>query len=228
MERVNATRMELLLKRAQIKLAEQGRELLKRKRDSLWQELSKTMETVLRESGELERLATAARQALAWAAALDGREALASAALAARRNISIEVSRVNVMGVIVPNIEQKRLVRSSRQRNYSLAGTSSRIDSAAAGFEAEMEMVLEVATRELRLRSLIDEMRKTTMRVNALELLLLPRLAAQCRSIENVLNEHEREDAFRLRHIKKLLRAKSAGNFQLPRSCISHRDTENS
>jgi V/A-type H+-transporting ATPase subunit D len=206
MEQINPTRMELLAKRAQIALAQQGRDLLKEKRSALWKELMKTADVELRESSKLEQVAETARRALAWAEAIDGREAVQSAAFAARRNIAIDVMGTNVVGVPVPAIERKQLVRSSVQRGYSLASTSSRIDTAAERFEEELELVIERAAGELRLRRLAEEIRKTTIRVNALELVLLPRLAAQRASIERVLDEREREDLFRLKRVKAAIR----------------------
>jgi V/A-type H+-transporting ATPase subunit D len=163
------------------------------------------VDVVFRESAKLEELAAEARQALAWAEALDGREVVSSAALAARRNISLEVRGINVMGVPLPEIESKNMVRVDTQRGYSMASTSSRIDRAALRFEEELEMVIELAASEMRLRRLVEEIRKTTIRVNSLEVNLLPRLNAQCTYIENVLNEREREDLFRLKRIKEAI-----------------------
>lgn len=202
MKALNPTRMELLAKRAQIALAEQGRDLLKEKRNALWQELMKTADSVLRESGQVEQAAGEARRALAQAEALDGREVVQSAAFAAHRPLSIQVSSASVMGVRVPDIERARLTRASVQRGYSLTGTSSRIDAAAERFENELELVIELAAGELRLRRLAAEIRKTTVRVNALETILLPRLRAERAAIERVLDEREREDTFRLKRLK--------------------------
>ena len=202
METINPSRMELLAKRAQIALARQGRDLLKEKRNALWQELMKTADVALRGSAELEQLAGAAQRALAMAEALDGREAVLSAAFAARRDLSIEVKAANVVGVSVPLIERKQLARSSDQRGYSLASTSYRIDAAATYFEEELELVIELAAREIRLRRLAEEIRKTTIRMNALEVVVLPRLQAQLVAIRRVLDEREREELFRLKHVK--------------------------
>ena len=202
MESVNPSRTELLVKRAQIALARQGRDLLKEKRSALWQELMKTADIALHSAAELEQIGAAARRALAWAEARDGREAVQSAAFAARRDIAIDVTAANVLGMRVPIIKPVRLIRSSVQRGYGLPGSSSRVDEAATWFEEQLEQVIELAARELRLRRLAEEIRKTTIRVNALEVIVLPRLEAQLRSISGVLEEREREDMFRLKRIK--------------------------
>lgn len=215
MEQVNPTRMELLAKRAQIALAEQGRDLLKDKRSALWKELVKIAQDVMRESGELEQVAGQARRALAWAEALDGREAVRSAGFAARQTVSIEVTGVQVMGVAVPVIERKNFKRSRIQRGYSLATTSSHIDSAAARFEDELELVIDLAASEMRLKRLAEEIRKTSIRVNALETVLLPRLEAERAYIESVLDERERQDLFRMKRVKAAMTARQrrAGVF---------------
>jgi V/A-type H+-transporting ATPase subunit D len=210
MEQINPTRMELLARRAQMALAQQGHNLLKEKRNALWKELMKTMDVVMRGSEELEQAASKARHALAWAEGLDGRETVQSAAFAAQRNVSIEVGGANVMGVPVPVIERIQLARLTTQRGYSLASTSSHIDEAATRFEDEIELVVELAASEMRLRRLAEEIRKTTIRVNALETVLIPRLAAQRAYIESVLDEREREDTFRLKRVKAALERKRA------------------
>ncbi len=205
-DHVDPTRMELLARRAQMVLARQGRDLLKDKRNALWKELLSTMDVVSQESDALEKVAGEARQALAWAEAFDGREAVQSAGFAARRALSIDVAETNVMGVRTPVIQRQALTRASDQRGYSLATTSARIDAAAEKFEMELEDVIDLAVDELRLKRLAEEIRTTTVRVNALETVLLPQLEAQCAYIERVLEEREREDLFRLKRVKAAIR----------------------
>jgi V/A-type H+-transporting ATPase subunit D len=205
MNTINPTRSELLAKRAQIKLARQGRDLLKEKRTALWKELMQTVDEVLRFTSTVEENVAEARRALGLALAFDGLEAVQSAAFAAKRHVTIEVTPTNIAGVQVPAIERKRLVRGDTQRGYSLAGTSSRIDTAATRFEEVLEQAIRLAAIELRLKRLIEEIRKTTTRVNALDLVLLPRLEAERAAIDRVLDEREREDLFRLKRVKARL-----------------------
>src|SRR5574341_775271 len=111
MEYTGATRAELLVTQRQIALAQQGRALLQEKRNALLQQLLRTAEQVLRSGAELERSAGEARLALALAETLDGPEAVRSAALAARGQVTLEVTGANVVGVSVPVIERKSVVR---------------------------------------------------------------------------------------------------------------------
>ena len=205
MEHTGATRAELLVTQRQIALAQQGRALLQEKRHALLQELMRTAEQVMRSGAELERSAGESRLALGLAEALDGPEAVRSAALAARGQVTLEVTGANVVGVPVPVIERKSVARGPLDRGYSLPGVSGRIDAVAEAFEAQVDLIITLAASEMRLRRLVDEIGRTSRRVNALDNVLLPRLAARRAYIQMVLEEHERENLFRLKRVKMKL-----------------------
>ncbi len=209
MQKTSTTRMELLAKKARIALAEQGRELLEQKRTALLREFLRVADRAMAESDVLQRAATDARRALARAEASTGTEAVRSAALATRSELTLEVRVANVMGVNVPAIEQKRVARSALARGYSLTGTSVTIDEAAAAFEAEVDSAIQLAESELRLTRLAAEIQRTSRRVNALQHVLIPRLVAERKYIQMALDERERGDHFRLKRVKQTLRRKS-------------------
>ena len=206
MEQVRATRAELLAKKNQIALARQGRDLLKEKRNALLQELVRTAEQVVRGGEELDREVGRATVTLALAEALDGPEAVRSAAFAARGQLMLEVTGVNIMGVPVPCIERKSVARGPLDRGYSLPSVSSRVDATAEAFESLLDLIIELADSEMRLRRLAEEIGRTSRRVNALENVLIPRLVSQCDYIQMVLEEREREDLFRLKRVKMKLK----------------------
>lgn len=205
MEQVKATRAELLLKKAQISLAHQGRDLLKEKRNALMRELMRTAELAMQGGEELERRVGQADAALAIAEAIDGPEAVWSAAFAAQGQLALDVSAVNLMGVSVPRIEQKSVARGPLDRGYSLPNVSSRIEATAEAFETLIDLVIQLAESEMRLRRLAEEIGRTTRRVNALENVLIPRLETERNYIQMVLEEREREDLFRLKRVKQKL-----------------------
>jgi V/A-type H+-transporting ATPase subunit D len=206
MEQVRATRAELLVKKNQTTLARQGRDLLKEKRNALMRELMRTAEQVMRSGEELERDMGKATVALALAESLDGPEAVRSAAFAAQGQLMLEVTGVNIMGVPVPFIERKSVARGPLDRGYCLQTVSSRIDAAAEVFETLLDLIIELADSEMRLRRLAAEISRTTRRVNALDNVLIPRLEVECSYIQMVLEEREREDLFRLKRVKMRLK----------------------
>ena len=202
-EKISPTRLELLATKAQLTLAQQGRDLLKEKRKAMMQEFMGAASNLLEKGENLERSAAVARRVLALAEGLDGEESVRSASFAARGEASIGVESVQLMGVRVPKFERKNFARSLMERGYSLVGTSARIDEVARRFEEELTIVVEVAAEEATLRRLAAEIQRTSRRVNALENVTLPRLLAQCRLIQMTLEEREREDLFRLKRVKQ-------------------------
>jgi V/A-type H+-transporting ATPase subunit D len=196
---VTATRMELLALRAQSAVAAQGRELLRDKRRQLLAALRDTAEAVFAGADALEESATQARRALALAEAIDGPEAVRSAALAAGAEIRVEARVASIMGLRVPDISQRDVGRAVNERGYALTATTPRIDAVAERFEAELDAMLHVAADEIRLRRLAEETGKVTRRVNALEHVVIPRLERGQKQIEAVLDERERQHRFRLK-----------------------------
>jgi V/A-type H+-transporting ATPase subunit D len=200
--------MELLALKAQIDLAEQGRDLLEQKRTALMKELLKMADTVIEHSEALESAAAEAHLALARAETVAGTEAVKSAALASRDELPLEVRGTSVMGVRVPYIEQKRVERPAFGRGYSIVGASITVDEAASAFEIEVDAIIRLAESELRLTRLAEEIQRTSRRLNALDHLLIPRLEADRDFIELALDERERADHFRLKLTKRVLKRK--------------------
>jgi len=208
MRTVSATRMELLAHRAQIALAKLGLELLEQKRTALMKEFMRIADTVMEHSDVLQQAAADARQSLARAEAIAGSEVVKSASMASRTDLPLEVTTVNVMGVKVPHIEQKRVSRPVLGRGYSIVGTSITVDEAAAAFEAEVDAIIQLAESELRLTRLAGEIQRTSRRLNALDHLLIPAVEAECDYIQMTLDERERSDHFRLKLVKRNLERK--------------------
>jgi V/A-type H+-transporting ATPase subunit D len=208
MEQVNPTRMELIRKNAQIKLAEQGRDLLREKMDALIQEFFHIMESVSKSRDELEIVAEMAQRSLLTALAVDDSVTLKSASFATRKGLFLEIKGKNIMGVPVPVLEKKRVSKSILERGYSIISTSGRIDEAAEKFEMELDLIIGLAETETSLKRLGGEIQMTRRRVNALEQVLIPDLKKQAKYIKNAIDEREREDLFRLKKVKKIIERK--------------------
>lgn len=202
MQNVSATRSELLARRSRISLAAQGRDLLKEKRTALINELERLSASALTALEDLEQHVAEARAALGEAVALDGLEAVGSAALAATGDVGVKLTSRSVAGVPILELDHETVERPRFGRGYSLASTTPRTDEAAEGFETALEGFLEVVAVELSLRRLAEEIRRTTRRVNALEHVVVPRLAEERDYIQMVLDERELEDRVRLMRMK--------------------------
>jgi V/A-type H+-transporting ATPase subunit D len=210
-EDVRPTRSELLNAKQQISLAQQGMDLLKQKRDALLIEFMSVMDETLRLSGSLQKAVADAQYSLAVAKSVDGNVSVRSVAMATKGEVSVDMTGTKIMGVSVPVVTKGQSpVRSSFTRGYSITGVSSRIDESADRFEKILDVIIEYADIETRLKRLGEEIQKTNRRVNALEQITVPGLKEQVTYIRQTLDERSREDLFRLKKVKKKIERKKA------------------
>jgi V/A-type H+-transporting ATPase subunit D len=198
MSTVMATRSELLARRSREGVARRGHALLTQKRAALIAELRRLGMEAGRKRAELEQTAAGARRALGQAMAVDGPQAVASAAVAAAGTVPAAVSSRSVAGVRVIELAAGRAARARTERGYALAATTASTDLVAESFEAELDALLELAAAELNLRRLTAEVARTSRQVNALEQVVIPRLAAEQRAITATLEQRALEDWVRV------------------------------
>jgi V/A-type H+-transporting ATPase subunit D len=198
------TRMALLAGRAQLALARQGQQLLEDKRDALLREFHRDVRTIFAAHDELEEAAGAARLALDEARVRHGPGAVAAAAVASTDEIAVEVESQMVMGVSVPVIAPRDLVRAAVARGRAPEATGPAIELGAERFEHELSVAIRIASLEARARRLAREIRRTSARVNALRTRVIPELEVETRQIAFALEQREREDRFRLKRVKAL------------------------
>jgi len=207
-ELISPTRMNLLQRTTQLQVAQQGVDLLKRKRDALVADFFKIVRAAL---AARERLTAAARQAyvfLSLAKAVEGKARLEAAANASRRDVLVDIEVRSVWGTKIPEVSVQGVRRTTLARGHNPTATSARTMESAAQFEELVEAVLQVAATETKLKKIGEEIKKTTRRVNALEQVVVPRIRGEIRYIAAVLEQRAREDVFRLKRIKKKLEAK--------------------
>lgn len=207
-ETISPTRMNLLQRRNTLRVAVQGVDLLKRKRDALIADFFKIVREAL---AARERLTAAAREAyvfLSLAKAVEGKEALEAAAMADRREVLVDIEIRNVWGTKIPEVSVRDVRRTPLARGHNPTATSARTMASATQFEELLAAILQVAATETKLKKIGEEIKKTTRRVNALEQVVVPRIRGEIRYIAAVLEQRAREDVFRLKRIKKKLEAK--------------------
>ena len=207
MARAPTTRMGLLEVRARHEVAARGARLLRAKREVLAGELHRLAREVLEGRDQLDGTLRRAVTALAMARALEGEPGLDSLAWNAAREIPLRVSLRRVWGVPTPSVSAPSLARHAGERGASAGSWGPAAAAAARTHEEALEVLLRIASRELHLARLGEEIQATSRRINALEQLSLPRLAGEAARIEAALEERDREDAVRL----KRFRRKAAG-----------------
>ena len=204
MEEVNPTRTELLSRRARIRLAHQGVELLRGKREALVREFLRELPRLNEAREAMPKSLIRAKRALIRARSLDGSEAVASAALAPRQDVVVGIEERSIWGVRVVDVTASDQGTAPSEGRSPPLDTSARIEESAEQFEEVLGQIVQVAPLDRKVRRLAEEIRRTSRRVNALEQRLLPLLHEQVRFIRSTLDQREREEVFRLKRLKKI------------------------
>lgn len=199
---IKPTRSELINLKRRIKQTRSGYNLLKMKRDGLFHEFRKLLSEMISAREELVASYRIAVEAISLASAIEGGLSVKSAAIANSSSPEVEVSRRNIMGVVVPKVVGQHLTTTIENRGTGLIGGSSYIDEAADAYSALIENIVKAAEMEATLKRLLDEIEATKRRVNALEFKVIPEMEEAQSFIQLRLEEMEREETFRLKRFK--------------------------
>ena len=205
MSKVQATRMAYQSRQKKGILAARAVKLLEQKQTVLLNEIRRSADLFLSESSNLAQISNRARYALSQAEAVLGEKTLGSFAISNKQSFPIDIRSENIMGVDIPDIQVERNTKEPI-RNYGLTNTSLLVDEVAETASTEIHALIRLANRELRLRRLLDEYRRTSRRLNAIEQHLIPKLAQESTWIKMSLEERERGEYYRLKRAKKFIR----------------------
>jgi V/A-type H+/Na+-transporting ATPase subunit D len=200
-QNVKPTRSELMQLKKKIKLAKSGYNLLKKKRDGLILEFFEILKQVKNLRNEIVEDYKIALKKMNIARMIESDLALKSIALAISQRPEIEVGKKNIMGVVVPKVNELKLQKNALERGYGIF-TSVSVDEAALQYEKVVEKIVKAAEVETSMRKLLQEIEKTKRRVNALEFEVIPKMEKIKAFISLRLEEVERENTFRMKRIK--------------------------
>jgi V/A-type H+-transporting ATPase subunit D len=203
MSDMSPTRMNLLSRRSQLGLALRGVDLLQKKRDALVKEFFALVHETLDARKQLNAAAAAAYKALLLANSMDGPSAVESVALSVPVVSDVHAHIENVWGTRVAKLD----VDWPHAPAISPVSVGTRTVVAQSAFQKLSRAMLRVANNESRLRRFGEEIKKTARRVAALEQVVIPNIKSQMRYIQQVLDQQEQEDVFRLRRIKSKIEA---------------------
>lgn len=113
----------------------------------------------------------------------------------------------SVMGLEVPIVDYEK--EDLLHTDFSFFRTNGKVDTAVMKFKNLRYLIYELAEIENAVFKISMEIKKTAKRANALEKIQIPRYEEAVKYIQEVIEEKEREDFFRLKKIKsKKLREK--------------------
>jgi V/A-type H+-transporting ATPase subunit D len=199
------TRMNLI--RAARRLAQVGKgvALLRRKREALVGELFRLARPAADARIEIEERTRQAYPALLAALAAHGLAGLRALAWPARE-VTIEIEPGLVWGIAASTIVRRPpLTRTLGARGTAPGSSGPATVRAATEFERLTELLLDAAPREMLIRRLGEALAQTSRQVNTLERRVAPALRRQMTAVRRALEEREREERLRLKHLIRVL-----------------------
>ncbi|MGI6008804.1 MAG: V-type ATP synthase subunit D [Methanomethylophilus sp.] len=196
------TRSVLLDLKRRIKLSQSGHKILKMKRDGLIIEFFEVLEKARQMRAGVSSDFQAAMEKITIARAIDGEVAVRSAAYALNSHPEVKLGSKSIMGMMVPKVEATTIHSDLLSKGFGVLDTSAYVEDAAMAFEKLLETIVRAAEVETTMKKLLDEIEKTKRRVNALEYKIIPDLKDSEHFVRFRLDEMERENTTRLKHIK--------------------------
>jgi V/A-type H+-transporting ATPase subunit D len=195
------TRMSFLRARRRLERVHKGIDLLHRKREALVREFFQLARPAVDVRNAIAEQANEAYAALLEALAIQGQASLRAAGWPARE-LDVEIRPGQVWGLSVSDIAERPAIRrslASRGTAPGLAGPAA--GEAATRFELLVDLLLDAAPKELLIRRLGDALALTSRQINTLERAVSPALEEHIATTRRVLDEREREEHLRLRHL---------------------------
>lgn len=201
--RMAATRLNLIRAERRLERVRKGAALLRRKREALVTELFRLARPAAGARKLIEDGARRGYAALLGALAIHGRPGLRAFAWPGR-DLRVEIRSAQIWGIPVASITSRPpLVRTVAARGTAPGSAGPGTMAAAGEFERLTEMLLDAATREMLIRRLGEALARASRQVHTLERRVTPDLQGQMAGVRRTLEEREREEHLRLKHLTR-------------------------
>jgi V/A-type H+-transporting ATPase subunit D len=200
--RVAPTRINLLAARRRLAQVKRGAALVRRKRDALVRELFRLARPAASVRTEIAAQFADAYDSLLAAFSAHGRAGLRALAWPSRP-IEVQIEPAQIWGIAVTDIVGRaKILRTIDARGVSPGTAGLATTETARRFETLAERLLEVAAAEQRLRRIGEAVAEESRHLRTLEQRVAPSLTAQIGALKRALQEREREEYLRLKHLQ--------------------------
>lgn len=200
------TKIELIGTRRRLQTARRVKKVLDDKRDVLLKRLDEMIQEASKARDEITEPLAEAYRALFNAYLKLGPLRLEGIASNTPPMVDAEISVRRVVDVDVPSI---KLSEKEIGMTYGFADTNVAVDTASRQMRRVLPSIFRAAEFENAIFRLAKELEKTQRLLNALEYMIIPRYETSIRFIQATLEEREREEFVRLKHVKKILERKA-------------------
>ncbi|WZL73475.1 V-type ATP synthase subunit D [Clostridiaceae bacterium 35-E11] len=195
------TKANLIRAKNFLDFSQKGFELLDKKRNVLIREMMGLIDKVKDIQNRMDKTFEEAYQALQVANVSMGVHEIEEIALSIPTKETYEILLKSVMGVEIPSVKYEK---KELEHYYGFYRTNPAVDIAVTKFREVKYLIYELAEIENCVYKLATEIQKTQKRANALEKIQIPKYKAQVKFMQEVLEEKEREDFFRLKRVKQI------------------------
>jgi len=196
---IAATKANLMRLKSSLEFSQKAFELLDKKRNVLIREMMTLVDRSKEIQEEIAIVFSDAYKALEMVNVSFGTEYVEELALSIQKDEDYEILMKSVMGVEIPSVKYEKHTVTP---NYGFFRINPAFDIAIRNFRQVRYLIYELAQVENSVYRLAVEIKKTQRRANALENVQIPRYKVQAKYIQEVLEEKDREDFFRLKRIK--------------------------
>ncbi len=193
------TKSNLIKAKSSLNLSKKGFELLDKKRNILIKEMMALVDKAKDIQANIYNVIEDAYSGLQTVNITMGIKSVENVALSIPKDEQFEVLLKSVMGVDIPTLKYDKI---EVLPSYGFHNTNPALDEAAHQFREGKYMIYELAEIENSIYKLAKEIQKTQKRTKALQNIQIPKYKEQVKYIQEVLEEKEREDFFRLKRIK--------------------------
>ncbi len=201
---IHPTRTNLLTLKEKSKSVINSVGILKARRQALIREFLNTTVPFMRSREDIRKTYGKALDELALSLGHEGKTTIKSIAVATERDVNVDIVEKSIWGLKYKDIiVHNEPVRDPDKRGYDFLGTTPHLEESTYLFERILELMIELAAYENKLKRLSDEILNITRKMKVLEERMLPELTYQIKTIAQYINERERESYFRLKKFKE-------------------------
>lgn len=196
---VAPTKANLIRIKGTLEFSKKGFELLDKKRTVLIRQMMSLIDKAKTIQSKIANTFEETYEALKLVNITMGVNNVEELAMSISKESEYEILGKSVMGVEIPIVKYDK---DKIETQYGFFRTNPILDMTVLKFQEIKYLTYELAEVENTVFKLAMEIEKTQKRANALEKIQIPKYSKQIKYIQEVLEEKEREDFFRLKKVK--------------------------
>ncbi len=195
------TKGNLIAAKNELALSQQGYDLMDKKRNILLDEIMKLVDEAKEIQDQIDATFTKAYQCLERANIEMGISTVEELAYTVPIEDSIQIQVRSIMGTEIPHIKYDD---KQNELTYSFMDANESVDMAREAFREVKDLTIRLAEVENSAYRLATNIKKTQKRANALKNITIPKYENLVKTMNNALEEKDREEFTRLKVVKRM------------------------